>query len=220
METKQIIYEMLTENTGTHPLDSGFSNGRMWQKNQVKTIDNFENEEVEKYELHKWNDNYELERTLSVYHYLKDLETDDICNEFNRLQYNCDNWDADCEAYGVSIEAWEYLDNEFEVDIDRVFNTYNGDSDLSQILQGAHIRIDEEPYIILQIHGGADVRGGYTDAKLFKLNDDGLIHEYLREYIDSYELSEELEYIDKVWYEDELIDLTDDLKEKFQNEIV
>lgn len=217
METKKIIYGMLTENTGTHFLDSGFSYGRMWQKNQVKTIDDFENEEVEKYELHKWNDNYELERTLSVYHYLKDLETDDICNEFNRLQDNSDNWDANCEAYGVSLEAWEHLDNEFEVDIDRVFNTYNGDSDLSQVLQGANIRIDDEPYIILQIHGGADVRGGYTDAKLFKLNDDGLIHEYLREYMDSYELSEELEYIDKVWHEGELIDFTDELKEKFQN---
>lgn len=217
METKKIIYGMLTENTGTHFLDSGFANGRMWQKNQVKTIDDFENEEVEKYELHKWNDNYELERTLSVYHYLKDLETDDICNEFNRLQDNSDNWDANCEAYGVSLEAWEHLDNEFEVDIDRVFNTYNGDSDLSQVLQGANIRIDDEPYIILQIHGGADVRGGYTDAKLFKLNDDGLIHEYLREYMDSYELSEELEYIDKVWHEGELIDFTDELKEKFQN---
>lgn len=214
METKQIIYAMLTENTGAHFLDSGFANGRMWQKNQVKTIDDFENEEVEKYELHKWNDNYELERTVSVYHYLKDLETDDVCNEFNKLQDNSDNWDANCEAYGVSLEAWEYLDNEFEVDIDRVFNTYNGNSDLSQVLQGANIRIDDEHYIILQIHGGADVRGGYTDAKLFKLNDDGLIHEYLREYINSYELNEELEYIDKVWYEGELIDLTDDLKEK------
>lgn len=214
METKQIIYAMLTENTGAHFLDSGFANGRMWQKNQVKTIDDFENEEVEKYELHKWNDNYELERTVSVYHYLKDLETDDVCDEFNKLQDNSDNWDANCEAYGVSLEAWEYLDNEFEVDIDRVFNTYNGNSDLSQVLQGANIRIDDEHYIILQIHGGADVRGGYTDAKLFKLNDDGLIHEYLREYINSYELNEELEYIDKVWYEGELIDLTDDLKEK------
>ena len=193
METKQIIYAMLTENTGTHFLDSGFFNGRMWQKNQVKTIDDFENEEVEKYEFHKWNDNYELERTLSVYHYLKNLETDDICNEFNRLQDNSDNWEADCEAYGVSVEAWEYLNNEFEVDVDRIFNTYNGESDLSQILQGANIRINDEPYIILQIHGGADVRGGYTDAKLFKLNDDGLINEYLREYMDSYELSEELE---------------------------
>jgi len=213
METKQIIYEMLTENTGTHPLDSGFANGRMWQKNQVKTIDDFENEEVEKYELHKWNDNYELERTLSVYHYLKDLETDDICNEFNWLQHHSDNWESDCEPYGVSVEAWEYLNYEFKVDRDRIFNTYNGDSDLSQVLQGANIRINDEPYIILQIHGGADVRGGYTDAKLFKLNDDGLIHEYLREYMDSYELSEELEYIDKVWYKDELIDFTDELKE-------
>ena len=38
--TKQqkLIYKMLTENTGIHFLDSGFSNGRMWQRNQKKTI--------------------------------------------------------------------------------------------------------------------------------------------------------------------------------------
>jgi len=29
----------------------------------------------------------------------------------------------------------------------------------------------EESYVLLQIHNGADARGGYTDAKLFKVND-------------------------------------------------
>ena len=43
--TKQIIYEMLTENTGTHFLDSGGEDGRNWQRNQKKTLEDFENEE-------------------------------------------------------------------------------------------------------------------------------------------------------------------------------
>ena len=74
------------------------------------------------------------------------------------------------------------------------FNTYNGDSDLSQILQGAWLEdADGDTYLLLQIHGGCDARGGYTDAKLFKPQDEGLIHSYLQEYIYSDEIEEEYE---------------------------
>lgn len=216
MKTNEIIYAMLTENTGKHFLDSGGTDGRMWQRNQHKTIEDFESEDAETYELCKYGDDYELIRTVSVYHYLKDLETDEICDEFNKLQDEHDNWDADCEAYGVSQEAWEFLEALYDVEIDRVWNTYNGESDLSQVLQGANLTINDEQYILIQVHGGADVRGGYTDAKLFKLNDDGLIHEYLMEFMDSYDLDYELQYIDKVWFEGELIEFTDELKQKIK----
>ena len=36
--TEQVIYEMLTESTGKHFLDSGGATGRHWQQNQIKTI--------------------------------------------------------------------------------------------------------------------------------------------------------------------------------------
>ena len=35
----QTICDMLTENTGTHMLDSGGDNGRSWQQNQGLTVD-------------------------------------------------------------------------------------------------------------------------------------------------------------------------------------
>ena len=74
------------------------------------------------------------------------------------------------------------------------FNTYDGDSDLSQVLQGAWLEdADGDTYLLLQIHGGCDVRGGYTDAKLFKAEYDWQIHPYLQEYIDSDEIEEEYE---------------------------
>ena len=44
MSTRQAIYEMLTESTGEHFLDSGGDDGRHWQINQKKTIEDFENE--------------------------------------------------------------------------------------------------------------------------------------------------------------------------------
>ena len=43
MNAKELIYKMLTENTGVHMLDSGGAYGRNWERNQVKTIEDFEN---------------------------------------------------------------------------------------------------------------------------------------------------------------------------------
>ena len=188
METRQLVYEMLTENTGKHFLDSGGTDGRMWQRNQKKTIEDFENEEEELYQLDaKYKEIY---RTVSVFHYLtNNLEIDDICEEFNRIQEESNNWDADGDVYGVSKEAYTMLMSHTDVDIQRTWNTYKGESDLSQILQGANLTIDDEEYILIQIHNGADARGGYTDAKLFKM-DEYCIHEYLQEWKDSSEIEE------------------------------
>ena len=65
-------------------------------------------------------------------------------------------------------------------------------------MQGTTLEIDGEYYFIIQIHGGADARGGYTHAKMFKSGYfcDGMIHEYLSEYMDNYEMEDEIEYID------------------------
>lgn len=197
MDTKQIVYGMLTENTGTHFLDSGGSNGRMWQRNAKKTMQDFENEDEQSYEFDfKYNGIY---RTVSVFHYLtNNLEIDDICEHFNKLQNENDNWNADGDFYGVSLEAGNFLNSLEDVEIQRSWNTYNGDSDLSQILQGTTLEIDGEYYFIIQIHGGADARGGYTHAKMFKSGYfcDGMIHEYLSDYMDTYEMEDEIEYID------------------------
>lgn len=87
-----------------------------------------------------------------------------------------------------------------DVEIKQTINTYNSDSDLSQILQYSWLTINDEQYLLLQIHGGCDARGGYTDAKLFKPTEEYYIHEYLREYEDSYDIKDNLEndYIDVI----------------------
>tara|TARA_R110002049_G_scaffold165380_1_gene331313 strand:+ start:1007 stop:1705 length:699 start_codon:yes stop_codon:yes gene_type:complete len=195
----ELVYSMLTENTGTHFLDSGGTSGRMWQRNANKCLQDFEDEQPESYQYDsKYNEIY---RTVSVYHYLThNLEIDSICFEFNELNTEPKDWEGGSDVYGVSLAAWDYLTEYYEVEVSRSWNTYNSESDLSQILQGANLTINDEEYILIQIHGGADARGGYTDAKLFKCGDhiDGMIHEYLREFLDSYEIQEELEYIDSM----------------------
>tara|TARA_R110000787_G_scaffold268896_1_gene375501 strand:- start:3 stop:722 length:720 start_codon:yes stop_codon:yes gene_type:complete len=225
---KELVFLMLKENTGTHMCDSGGDNGRMWQRNANKCVADFENELAESYEYDKKYN--EVTRTVSVFHYLThNLEIDDVAFNFNELNTNAKDWEADCKEddaslYGVSLNAWLDLVTSNEVEVQNSWNTYNGESDLSQILQGANLTINEEHYILIQIHGGADARGGYTDAKLFKCGDymDGMIHEYLREYSDNYETLEELEYIDSMFdYWDESIIYTgkelDAIKIKLNN---
>lgn len=196
MTTKELIYSMLIENTGKALCDSGDAYGRNWQRNQGKTIEDFEREPEEHI---IWDGNY-LDRRVSVFHYLSQLETDWICDYFNSMP--CKDWDCE-EVYGVSEAQWNWLNSKCEVKVNHSFNTYNRDSDLSQILQGSWLTINDEQYLLIQIHGGCDARGGYTDAKLFRPREEYYIHEYLMEYKDSCELTDDIEQDCAVVYDQE-----------------
>lgn len=157
MKIKEILVEMLTENTGVHMLDSGGANGRQWQRNQG--VD-FEAEPMVEFD-----DEYP---TVSVYHYLSEiLDNDEESDAMNVLLKNGRelgedlHWVQDCIDV---IEVNYNIEN-----ISQTFNTYNGECFLSQTLLYLTFTLYGEPYILLQIHGGADVRGGYTDTKVFKL---------------------------------------------------
>lgn len=184
---KTTIFNMLTENTGRHFMDSGGEDGRQWQRNQGKSLADFEAEPEQSFSFD--HDNGWIMRDVSVFHYLTggDLELDGLCKEFNTLQDEADNCDANADLTGVSREAWDHLNDLADIDILRSWNTYNGDSDLSQVLRGVNIEVDGEPYLLIEVHGGADIRGGYTAAKLFKSNEDGIINECLTEYMEQFE---------------------------------
>jgi hypothetical protein len=118
-------------------------------------------------------DSTDVDYTVSLYHHLtQSLEIDELCEAFNALP--CDDWDSE-KAYGISLAQEKWL-NKHGLVIGNTWNSYNGESNLSQVIQGANVNLEgnesnfEYPeYILLQIHQGADVRGGYTDAKLFKV---------------------------------------------------
>jgi hypothetical protein len=173
MKIENMIYKMLKTNTGINMCDSGGANGRMWQRNASKSLADFKAEPI----VILYFDGY-MDVTFSVFHHLtKTLELDEFCEKFNRMK--CENWDG--EFFGTSAKQCAWLEkNGFEVDkYRREFNTYNYDSDFSQVLQGTFLRqggyVDN--YVLLQIHQGADVRGGYTDAKLFKCDSDYFLYE-------------------------------------------
>ena len=173
----QTIAAMLTENTGTHMLDSGGANGRAWQQNIGKTVDDFRAMPSATAEITIREYNGEtvagIIPCVNVFHLLTGgaLELCDLCSQFNAMPVN----DLDGDCYGVSMAGAEWLEMRGFKESGETFNTYNWNSNHSQILQGTELTREsewgEEKYLLLQIHGGADVRGGYTDAKLFKLDD-------------------------------------------------
>lgn len=177
MNTETLIHAMLTTSTGTHMLDSGGNNGRNWQRNQGKTLADFQAEPaalLDWYVKRDDDDNIisaEPEVTTSVFHKLTSgiIWQDDLCREFNALPRL--DWHGD--YYGTSVDQTEWLDfRGFEQrrGCDG-WNTYNWAANFSQTMQGHDLERDSENYVLIQIHGGADVRGGYTDAKLFRLSD-------------------------------------------------
>jgi len=195
---QETVYEMLTEDTGTHPLDSGMSESRHWQQNRKKTIDDFYNEPEETIENNGTDEQPDYIRTVSVFHYLAGfgscLELDDLCHKFNTLNtanedegspFNilADALDAREDGPdfkdGVTKTASIWLDWMMQADDNPAEdwyltfkeNTYNRDCDLSQVLQVQWFGMYGDQYILIQVHNGADVRGGYTNARLFKVND-------------------------------------------------
>ena len=169
IKLQNLIYKMVTENTGKAMGDSGDAYGRNWQKNKGKTLQQFlDGNEATLHITKDHEGNFEAYPTISVFHYmLQSLELDALCDAFNDLPVN--DWEG--SYYGVSAEGDAWLTEHGFLMINE-FNTYNHDSSLSQVLQGTWGEFDGEPYVLLQVHGGCDVRGGYTDAKLFKIGDE------------------------------------------------
>jgi hypothetical protein len=178
---ESLIYEMMTENTGSHMLDSGGAYGRNHERNAKKTIEDFRAEPSARLEVY-YNPNfkeditggYEFMPTVNIFHKLTDgcLTLDELCHEFNAMEVK--DWDSE-DFYGVSSEGEKWLQDKGFIttdDLGDTFNTYNYDNVFSQILQGRFIQHEpsDETYLVLQIHGGCDARGGYTDGKLFRVN--------------------------------------------------
>jgi len=187
VDAKKIITAMLKENTGEHFLDSGGEGGRAWQLNQKR---NFEKESPSVLTIDLKNGDIEISKR--TFYYLTEFwestaESERLQKElmkFAELPENEDlGWMGVMEEFFASYLKPEIEDSGIEaynVDADgRVVNTYNYESSLDQILQymlfpwkgGDQKRHTGIPFIILQIHGGADARGGYTAPHIFAFKD-------------------------------------------------
>lgn len=193
-DEQKLIYSMMTERVGHSILDSGGIYGYNHDANKKRSIQDFINEPEEWIELSKYQENarfesaprYEMCRHVSIFHYLCGGEVDEICKKFNRRNANAKDWDGDKWGWGVSKSAAKYLDELEKQGLIESFagphNSYNYSNELTGTYQYSWLAIDGWYYILFQYHGGCDVRGGYTDAKMLRLGEQYYIHEYLREY--------------------------------------
>lgn len=177
-KTEQVIFEMLTENTGSHMLDSGGADGRMWQRNAKKSLEDFKSEPYATIDP-KYGDS-----SLSTFHYLRERlvfsEGMNLMLEEFAKDYPNESWR---ETVSLFLDALGVPDEDESIEGQRwEFNTYNFDQFyVDQCLQGYFFTVGSKDYLALQIHGGADVRGGYTAPKIFEgdrydfiLNGDGI----------------------------------------------
>lgn len=165
-ETQKVILEMLLENTGKHLLDSGGAYGRAWERNQALGAEAIVNAPAVTFGYGQ--------PEINVFHYLNEwLEfapvLDAAWNVWDETHLD-DSWRENVETFldtfGVAENGGFYESGRMEL------NTYENEYDLvSQTLQYTKFDIAGQNYLALQIHGGCDIRGGYTKPRIFKVND-------------------------------------------------
>lgn len=166
-----IIANMLRENTGASFLDSGSAYGRHHERNQKRS---FKSEPAATVDFGHW-----IDVTVNVYHWLAERVTlaKNLDRQFRRF---CDKPENTRESWLALSSMWlKHLGDQgkeigglYGEGAPLVQNTYNGEDLLSQTLQFTLFRLDFTDYVILQIHGGCDVRGGYTRPRVFEVNGD------------------------------------------------
>jgi hypothetical protein len=160
--TERKLHEMLTENTGISIMDSGGDDNRSWQQN--RKIYDFRKQPGIEVTVYSDGD---VTFSMSVFHYLRDrVEYTDGAMKYTRRMtaYGRRN------GVGGMYLMEDFIEN-LTGSVPVVFNSYNWESLLSQVIQGAYFTIDDVTYVALQVHNGCDVRGGYTHPVIFELRD-------------------------------------------------
>lgn len=163
-DIRDVIEDLLKEKTGKHFLDSGGAYGRHWEENQDRNFRDENELDIEVY-------GEDVELSLNLYHYLTSVlkisnKSEKLNKELQKyMEMSEDNYLIDMENFAKDKDM--YIATE---------NTYNYDTILSQTIQYVIMSEDEDwvysvdpVYIILQIHNGCDVRGGYTKPQIFEV---------------------------------------------------
>ena len=167
METQKVVEDMLKENTGKAMCDSGDYYGRHWQSNQERDF------EKEPETTLSFKDGY-IELTHNVYHWLNDriAYNEDLDKRF--VAFAAKEEDKDSPWLQVARDFVDTIEGAAGIYRDgepMVVNTYNGEDLLSQTIQYIYWTDDDGAHVLLQIHGGCDARGGYTQPRAFDAND-------------------------------------------------
>jgi len=170
-ETESAIHDMLTESTGTNILDSGGAYGRHWQKNR-EIIDFRKTPQID---VTVWKDG-QIDTSINIFHYLTAfLEIDETAKQ---LQKEFDDFadlpENENVGYLALMEDFAEKTEDYGFTTEKTWNSYNWENLLSQVIQAVSLlkNGDEyDVYVLLQIHQGCDVRGGYTRPRFFHIID-------------------------------------------------
>ena len=164
-DTESVLYDMLTEDCGVAMMDSGGEGGRSWQKNRA--VKDFRDLLPINYEYETWTHQDGTEGnwftiTRLLFHHLNehltyDKEETKKLEKWLKKNDRCTNSTGDVEEYIEQVYGGE------EDDAYHSGNTYNGEDLLSQ----GFSYVEYGAQIFISIHGGADIRGGYGDYKVF-----------------------------------------------------
>ena len=175
-DADKIVSMMLKENTGTHFMDSGGEGGRAWQQNQKR---DFQKEAASVIEVDVGRK--DLIISMRTFFYVTEFwesttESERLQKEFlkfaDREENEGDGWMSLMEKFYEEVLYPEIDDHDWNAynvgKGGRIVNTYNYESSVDQILQYMMFSWQDNcPFIMLQIHGGADARGGYTAPHFF-----------------------------------------------------
>lgn len=191
-DTHDVLQEMFKEDTGQAMMDSGgepqfdeagnytgskYGYGRNHERNQAR---NFDAEPLADLRFSTWGSKdedpkLEVDFTFSTYQWLierldYDAEMDARFHKFAEQPEHSDTpWLGLMEEFasGRPNASGIYGDGD-----PMTVNTYNHENLLDQTLQFTYWEEGEghESYVLLQVHGGADVRGGYTKPRAFTVN--------------------------------------------------
>ena len=163
MTTAEALASQFTENTGRHIMDSGGAYGRNWERNQGKTADTWMT--APSATIHDQGTEYAYV-TINTFRWLESrLDFDpDMQARFDEFSAGSTApWLVDMRDFAESVHDGTGYD---EIN---VVNTYNYDSLLDEVLQWVEFSYEDERFVLLQYHGGCDVRGGYTAPKVYRL---------------------------------------------------
>jgi hypothetical protein len=163
-KTDAVILGMLTENTGSSILDSGDAYGRKWEQNQALGI-----EALAELPAVTFSNGSPV---IGMFPFLREhLEyaavLDSAWSVFDEARPD-GSWLGNLEEFfdtlGVPVNGDFYSDARYEI------NTYNMEYCLlAQTIQFSFFGFGGNDYMALQIHGGCDIRGGYTKPRIFMI---------------------------------------------------
>ena len=181
MKTENVIYKMLTENTGVAMCDSGGEDGRHWQRNQKKKLKDFKNEIDISYDK-------DGQCTKSLFWHL--VENCKYLQDETKLLETWSKQDKNRSNSWNDVEEFmsKYIHRDKKINC---IYTYNEDNVLSQDIQFLYGGdIYDSDVVAISIHNGADARGGLTDYKFFKVDWDQFLN-YSTDYYENEDVKEQ-----------------------------